>query len=80
MWNSVEPVIKYIYLLFALKSILTNKRDRNKMEVVGLFLYGIVVMAGIEWITQLTFVAKHSYFVFFDTDAPWNAVLGIYHQ
>lgn len=64
MWNAVEPVIKYIYLLFALKSILTNKWDKNKMEVVRLFLYGIVVMAGIEWITQLTFVAKHSYFVF----------------
>ena len=43
MWEIIEPVTKYLFMLFALQSILPNRFNRAA-ETAGTFLYGVTVM------------------------------------
>ena len=63
MWYLIEPVIKYLFLLFALRSVLPSQVKKKK-EIAGTLFYGTVVMAGIEWVTGRPFVMPYSYGVY----------------
>ena len=77
MWEIIEPVTKYLFMLFALQSILPNRFNRAA-ETAGTFLYGVTVMVIINKITKLPSLMLYSYFIFLTlllfTALLWAAV------
>lgn len=74
MWIRIEPIVKYLFLLFMLKSLLLNRYKNISMIVLTLF-YGTVVMVLIYKITVLPVLKTYSYYTFlllmFLTAAIW---------